>query len=189
MKGNHQFRIRDASQDRQPEIQSSPVREDVQKNCWSRPTTTADFRSSFWQRIRVSNVRLLEDKIRDWGMYLFTISYGSHAVGQRSGVGLFSGWSRIFVSCDGEFECQILKYSMRGLLQHWTKSSIIPSSKGESVWRNKKGPERGPFPSRQTDCLLDLRSLPGHWDPWFCRKLHRPVHYCSSKWRYSGIRF
>ena len=29
----------------------------------------------------------------------------------------------------------------------------------------KKGPKRGPFPSRQTDCLLDLRSLPGHWEP------------------------
>ena len=28
-----------------------------------------------------------------------------------------------------------------------------------------KGPERGQFPSRQTDCLLDLRSLPGHWEP------------------------
>ena len=26
---------------------------------------------------------------------------------------------------------------MRGLLQHGTKSSIIPNSKGESVWRNK----------------------------------------------------
>ena len=29
----------------------------------------------------------------------------------------------------------------------------------------QKGPEAGPFPSRQTDCLLDLRSLPGHWEP------------------------
>ena len=27
-----------------------------------------------------------------------------------------------------------------------------------------KGPEGGPFPSRQTDCSLDLRSLPGHWE-------------------------
>ena len=26
-----------------------------------------------------------------------------------------------------------------------------------------KGPEAGPFPSRQADCLLDLRILPGHW--------------------------
>ena len=29
----------------------------------------------------------------------------------------------------------------------------------------QKGPTAGPFPSRQTDCLLDLRLLPGHWNP------------------------
>ena len=46
-----------------------------------------------------SNIRLLEDKIQDWGMYLFTISYGNYAVDQRSGVGWFSGWSEIFVFC------------------------------------------------------------------------------------------
>ena len=26
-----------------------------------------------------------------------------------------------------------------------------------------KAQKRGPFPSRETDCLLDLRVLPGHW--------------------------
>ena len=31
----HQFRIRDASQARQPEIQSSLVREDFTRNCWA----------------------------------------------------------------------------------------------------------------------------------------------------------
>ena len=29
----------------------------------------------------------------------------------------------------------------------------------------QKSPKRGPFPSRQTDCLLDLRFLSGHWEP------------------------
>ena len=29
----------------------------------------------------------------------------------------------------------------------------------------QKGPEAGPFPSWQTDCILDLRLLPGHWSP------------------------
>ena len=52
----------------------------------------------------------------------------------------------------------------------------------------QKGPEAGPFPSRKTDCLLDLRILPGHWSQWFCRELCRPIRYWSSKWRYSGIR-
>ena len=27
----------------------------------------------------------------------------------------------------------------------------------------QKSPKGGPFPSWQTDCLLDLRLLPGHW--------------------------
>ena len=64
---------------------------------WSRPTTTADFGSSFRQIPHASNIRVLEDKIQDWGMYLLTISYGSYVVDQRSGVGWFSGWSQIFV--------------------------------------------------------------------------------------------
>ena len=41
-----QFKIRDASQDCQPEIQSSSVRE-IFKELWNRPTTTADLRTSF----------------------------------------------------------------------------------------------------------------------------------------------
>ena len=39
----------------------------------------------------------------------------------------------------------------------------------------QKGPEAGPFPSRQADCLLDLRILPGHWSQWFRRELCRPI--------------
>ena len=34
-----------------------------------------------------SNLCLLEDKVQDRGMYLFTIPYGSGAIDQRSGVG------------------------------------------------------------------------------------------------------
>ena len=47
---------------------------------FSTPTTYA-----FW-KIRFKN----------WGMYLFTISYGSYAMDQRSGDGWISGWSQIF---------------------------------------------------------------------------------------------
>ena len=43
------------------------------------------------------------------------------------------------------FQCRILKYLMRGLLQHWTKSSIILTSKEESVWRNKKAQKEDRF--------------------------------------------
>ena len=49
----------------------------------------------------------------------------------------------------------------------------------------QKGPEAGPFPLWKTDCLLDLRLLSGQWSQRFRRELCRPVHYCSTKWRYS----
>ena len=64
---------------------------------WGRPTTTADFRSSFRQIPSTSHVCLLEDKMQDWGTHLFTIPYGSNAMDQRSGDGWFSGWIEIFV--------------------------------------------------------------------------------------------
>ena len=63
------------------------------KEFWGRPTTTADFRSSFRQIHYTSHVWLLKDKIQDWSMYLFTISYGSYALDQRSG----DGWFNVFV--------------------------------------------------------------------------------------------
>ena len=134
------------------------------KELWGRPTTTADFRSSFWQILHANNVCLLEYKIQDWSMYLFTIAYGSYALNQRSGIQMSN-----------------LKYSMRRSFQHWTESSIIPNWKERSVWRNKK--------PKKTDRLPDLRVLPGHWSQWFRRELCRPIYNCSSKWWDSGIRF
>ena len=43
------------------------------KELWGRPTTTADLRHSLRQILHASNIRLLEDKIQNRGMYLFTI--------------------------------------------------------------------------------------------------------------------
>ena len=77
---------------------------------------------------------------------------------------------------------------MRRLLQNWSESSIILTSKERSVWRNKK-PKKRPFLSRKTDRFPDIRVLPGHWSQWFWRELCRPIYHCSSKRWYSGIRF
>ena len=57
------------------------------KELWGTPTTTADFGSSFRQIPYTSYVCLLEGKIQDRGMYLFTIPCGSYALDQRSGDG------------------------------------------------------------------------------------------------------
>ena len=60
---------------------SQPQSGEIFKELWSRPTTTADFGSSLWQIPYSNNICLLEDKIQNWGMYLFTISNGSFAMG------------------------------------------------------------------------------------------------------------
>ena len=86
MRIKHQFRIRDASPDRQPKIQSSLVEEALQRIM---EQTNNDGRSQIFisTNSHTSNVCMLEDKIQDRGMYLFTISYGSYALDQRSGDG------------------------------------------------------------------------------------------------------
>ena len=58
-------------------------------------------------------------------------------------------------------------------------NKIIHNShfKRRIILEEQRGPEAGPFPSRQADCLLDLRILPGYWSQRFCRELCRPVHY------------
>ena len=50
------------------------------KELWGRPTTAADFGSSFRQIPHTSNLCLLDDKVQDRGMYLFTTPYGSNAM-------------------------------------------------------------------------------------------------------------
>ena len=52
---------------------------------FGQPFKKADY--SFLVHLYSSYVLVLEDKIQDRGLYLFTISYGSNAVDQRSGVG------------------------------------------------------------------------------------------------------
>ena len=68
-------------------------------------------------------------------------------------------------------------------------NKIIPNSqfKRRISLEEQKAQKQDSFLRGRQIGLLDLRSLPGHWNS-FCRKLYWPTHYCSSKWRYSGIR-
>ena len=43
--------------------------------------------------------------------------------------------------------------------------------KREVSLEEQKAQKRGPFLPRKTDCLLDLRTLPGHWGQRFVREL------------------
>ena len=80
---NFKFQTQSWIRDRHPEIHSILRREDSQRNYGAKPTTTADFRPSFWQILFASNVRLLEDKIQDRGMHLITFfTEGMHWIRQ-----------------------------------------------------------------------------------------------------------
>ena len=84
MKGEHKIKIRDASLDRQPKIQSSSVEETLQR-IMGQTNNDCRFRI-FTLTNSLHQLRLLaEDKIQDRGMYLFTIPYGSYSLDQRSG--------------------------------------------------------------------------------------------------------
>ena len=117
------------------------------KGLWGKPKKTADFGTSLWQIPYTSNLCLLEDKIQNWGMYLFTISYGSYAMDQRSGDGWISGSSQIYA-----FYQRNSWTRTRELLLHWTKSSRIPASRKRSVWRKWKL-------TKKTDSNKEDRSL------------------------------
>ena len=91
MRNKHQFKIRDASPHRQQQIQSSLVRE-IPQNFGADQQKLQNSDLHFDVFSTPATFAFLEDKIQDWGMYLFTISCGRHAVDQRSGDGWFSGW-------------------------------------------------------------------------------------------------
>ena len=88
MKAKHQLRFRDASQDREPEIQSSLVRETLQR-----------IMGADQQRLQISDLDF--DKFPTSATFacwkirfktdVCTCSYGSDALDQRSGDGEFTG--------------------------------------------------------------------------------------------------
>ena len=86
------------------------------------------------------------------------------------------------------FKCRILMHSMRGLLQRWTK--IIHNSqfrRSISLLEQKAQKQDRFLRGRQIAYLIyDYFQVTGN--RWFCRKLHQPVHYCSSVWRSAEIR-
>ena len=149
------------------------------KELWGRPTKTAGFGSSLLQIPYSNNIFLLEDKIPDWGMYLFTISYGSYAMDQRSGDGRISGWSQIFAFYHRNSWAKLWGTRREKFFSTEQNHTEYPlQEKGQSG--GKESSQRRPLPPRKTDRLPDLRELPGHWSQRFCRELCGPIYSCSS---------
>ena len=71
--------------------------------------------------------RTIRTPPQNWGTYLFTISFGSFAVDQRSGHEGISGWFNIFVICKRNSNARF-----------WSTRCEDCFSTEQSVWRRKK---------------------------------------------------
>ena len=106
---------------------------------------------------------------------------------QRSGDGWICGWFEIFVLCKRNSWAKLWVARRENCFSTEQNHSEYPlQQRGQSG--GNESSQRRPLSPRKTDCILDLRSLPGHWSQRFCRELCRPIYNCSSEWRHSGIR-
>ena len=141
-------------------------------------TTTADFGSSFWQILHTSYVCLLEDKIQDWGLYSCS-QFPTEALQWIKEVEMVDSVDgfKIFVICKRTSNARFWSTPMRGLLQHWTKSSIILISKedGQS-WGTKSAQKQGRFLRGRQIAYLIYEYFRVTGSQWFCRELCRPIH-------------
>ena len=180
LKAKHQFRIRDASQDRQLEIQSSLV-EQTNNDC--------RFLILIWQ----TSPRQQHWLVGRWGSRLRYVlvqnfqrkrCYGSKEVELVDSVDeLRSSSSTRGISM---LNFEVLDAKIASAL-----NTIIHNTqfKGKVSLEEQQAQTGDRFLSWKTDRSPDLRVLPGHWSQRFCREFCRPFYYCSSKWWYSGIRF
>ena len=73
---------------------------------------------------------------------------------------------------------------MRGLLQHWTKSSIIPISKEESVWRNKRPRSRTvSFAEDKSRCFINSTLSSRIESMEFIDRGAAPFIHSGEKWK------
>ena len=133
-----QFKIRDASEDRQPKIHSTPRREDLQRimeqtnrlqiselhfDKFPTPTTFACWKIRF--KTEVCTCSQFPTEAMLWIQEVEMVESLDDLKSSRS-------------IRKKELLVQILSYLTQELLQHWTKSYRIPAARKRSVWRKWK---------------------------------------------------
>ena len=179
MRIKYQFKIRDASLDRQPKIQSSIVREILTKNY-----------GADQQRLQISDLHFdnfptpatyacwkirFKTEVCTCSQFPTEAMHWIEEVEMVDSVDDIKSSSTVRGIRMPDFE--VLDARIALALNRIIHNSQL-KKKGQSG--KTKSPKRGPFPSRKTDRLLDLRVLPGHWSERFCRELCRPICYWSS---------
>ena len=170
MRNKHQFKIRDASLDRQPKIQSYFSGGDSSKKC-----------GADQQRLQISDLHF--DKFPTPATFAcWKIRFKTEVCTCSQFPTEAMQWFKEVEMVDS-VDDQKSSLSVRGIQMPNFEvldakiapalNKIIHNShfKRRISLEEQKGPEAGPFPSRQADCLPDLRILPGHWSQRFCREL------------------
>ena len=176
----HQLWIRDASQDRQPEIHSTLVREDFSKNYgadqqrlqisdlhfdkFPNPATFACWKIRF--KTEVCTCSQFPTEAMLWIKEVEMVESVDDLKSSRSIRGTHGP--------DFEVLDAKIASALNRIIQNTRFKKKVSLEEHES-------PKRGPLPPRKTDRLPDLRVLPGHWSQRFCRELYRPIYSCSSK--------
>ena len=184
----HQFRTRDASLDRQPKIQSSSVEETLQRilgqtndDCrFQNFTLTYSLTSATFACLKIR----FKTEVCTCSQFLTEAMLWIKEVEMVDSVDELKSSSSIRGISMPNFE--ILDARIATAL-----NKIIHNShfKRKISLEEQKAQTEDRFLLRKTDRLLDLIVLPGHWSQRFRREICRPIYNCSSKWRYSGIRF
>ena len=155
MKDQNKIKIRDASLDRQPKIQSSSVEETLQR-IMGQTTTTADFRSSFFYKFLTPAtfacwVIRFKTEVRNCSQFPTEAMHWIKEVEMVDSVDDLMSSSSIRGIQMPNFE--VLDARIASALNKIIHNSPVQK---ENQSEGTKGPEAGPFPSRQTDCILDL---------------------------------
>ena len=180
--------MKDASLDRQPKIQSFLVREilrwillQTNNNCRSQITILTN---------SPRQLRLLAGRYIARPRYVLVHNFLRKLCnGSKKWRWLIQWMILNFRHLLVVFNAKFLKYLMRGLLQHWTESSIIQNSKEESVWKNKKALKQDRFRRGRQIAFLIYEYFRVTGANVSVENFSDLFTKASSKWWYSGIRF
>ena len=145
MKDQNKIEIRHASLDRQPKIQSSSVEETLK---FPTPATFACWKVRF--KAEVCTCSQFPTEAMQWVTEVELVDSVDDLRSSSSTRGISMPNFEVL-------DARIASALNKIIHNSHFKRRISPVG--------HKGPEAGPFPSRQTDCLLDLRLLSGHWEP------------------------
>ena len=175
MKAKHQLRIRDASQDRQPEIESSLVREDFQRSmgqtngCRFQILISTKFLTSAtfacWMIRFKTEVCICSQFLTEAMLWIKEVELVESVDDLKSSYTMRGTQMPDFEVLDAKIASALNRIIHNTCFKKKVSLEEMKPQKEDRFFRGK------------TDFLLDLRILPGHWSQRFCRATYLQLFY------------